>query len=134
MHGCVIVALVIGLKHARMCWEPEKVTYNIGFQILLSFHFEGGQNFKLLKSLYSVLNRISSSHQRLPEIVNPESLVGLRHMGSRRKAEKVGYDVGIEGLLIWYSNWGQKFIFLMTLNSVQNRISAAWPTSKSHNS
>jgi hypothetical protein len=64
-----------------------RVTYNIGFQSLVSFHFEGGQNFELLKSLYSVLNRISSSHRRLSEIVNPESLVGLGHMGIGQKAE-----------------------------------------------
>jgi hypothetical protein len=34
-----------------MCWKLEEVPYNIGFQCLLGFHFEGGQNFNLPKSL-----------------------------------------------------------------------------------
>jgi hypothetical protein len=99
-HIAITVALVIGLKHAQICWEPEKVTYDIGFQSLLSFHFEGGQNFELLKLLYSVLNQISSSHRRISEIINPKSLFRLRHMGSHWKAEKVCYDVGTEDFLI----------------------------------
>jgi hypothetical protein len=36
--------------------------------------------------------------------MTPESVVGLRHMGNRRKAEKVSYDVGIEGFLRFHLN------------------------------
>jgi hypothetical protein len=82
-----------------MCWKPEEVTYDIGFQGFWGFHFEGGQNFNLLKSLHSVQTCISSSHRQISEIVTPQSLVGLRHMSNCQKAEKVSYDVGIEGFL-----------------------------------
>jgi hypothetical protein len=39
-------------------------------------------------------------------------------MGNRQKADQVRYDVCIEGFQRLYSNWGQKFKFLMMLNSV----------------
>jgi hypothetical protein len=86
-----------------MCWKPEEVTYIFGFQCLLGFHFEGGQNFDLSKSLYSVQTRISNSHRQLSEIITAQLLVGLRHMVNHRKAEKVRYDVGIEGFLSCHS-------------------------------
>jgi hypothetical protein len=50
-----------------------------------------------------------------------------------RKGEKLSYNIGIEGFLIWHSNRGQKSIFLRILNSVQNGISATPPTLKNHN-
>jgi hypothetical protein len=78
----------------------------LGFQSFLSFHFEDGQNFELLKSLHSVQKQISISHWQLSEIVTPESLVGLRHMGNRWKFEKVIYDVGIQVFLRLHSKLG----------------------------
>jgi hypothetical protein len=51
----------------------------------------------------------------------------------RRKGEKLIYNIGIECFLGWYSDRGQKFIFLRMLISVQNRISAARQTLKNHN-
>jgi hypothetical protein len=56
-------------------------------------------------------------------IINSESLVRFRHMGSRRKAEIVSCDVGTGGLP--FSEWPI---------SVQNGISAARPTLEGHNS
>jgi hypothetical protein len=88
----------------------------------------------VLTSRHFGLNRISSSYRQLSEIVTPKSLVELRHMGSRWKAEKVIYDIGIEGLLRLHLNLGQKFRFLRTLNSVQNKILAAQQISKNHKS
>jgi hypothetical protein len=38
-------------------------------------------------------------------------------MGSRRKAEKVSYDVGIEGFLRQHLNWVQSHRFLRIFNS-----------------
>jgi hypothetical protein len=58
-------------------------------------------------------------------VITPESLIGLRHMGSRQEAEKVSYDVGIEGFLRWLLNWGQNRRFLIMFNFTQNRTSAA---------
>jgi hypothetical protein len=110
------------VSHVKMWWKPEKVAYNFGFQCLLDFHFKGGQNFDLPKSLHSVQTRVPSSHRQLSDIIIPQSLVRLRHMGNRQKAEKVSYDVGMEGFLILHSNWDQKFRFLRILLSVQNRI------------
>jgi hypothetical protein len=49
---------------------------------------------------------MSSSHRQLSEIITPQSLVGLRNMGGRQKAEKVSYDVGITGFLRLQLNWG----------------------------
>jgi hypothetical protein len=49
-------------------------------------------------------------------------IIGIVHTNSRRKVEKVSYDVGMEGFLGLHSNWDQKFRFLRTLHSVQNRI------------
>jgi hypothetical protein len=72
-------------------------------------------------------------HPQFSEIIAPESLVGLRVMGIHQKDEKDFYDVGIEGFLRLHWNWGQKFRFLRMLNSVQNKISAARPTLKTHN-
>jgi hypothetical protein len=86
-----------------MCWKPEEVPYDICFQCLLGFHFKGGQNFDLPKSLHSVQTRISNSHRQLAEIITPQSLVELRHMGNRRKVEKVSYDVDIKGFLRCHS-------------------------------
>jgi hypothetical protein len=84
--------------------------------------------------VHSVQTRISSIHQQIPTIITPESLIGSSQLGSLRKAKKVGYDVGIEGFLRWLLNWSQNCRFIRMLNSVQNRISAARPTSKSHSS
>jgi hypothetical protein len=53
-------------------------------------------------------------------------------MGSRRKAVKVFYNIGIEGFLRLHSKWSQTFRYLRMRNSVQKSISAAWPTLKSH--
>jgi hypothetical protein len=55
-------------------------------------------------------------------------------MGSRRKARKVGYDVGFGRFLRLHSIWREKSGFHGTLDSVQDRVSAARSTSKSHNS
>jgi hypothetical protein len=70
-------------------------------------HFEGGQNIDLPKSVHSVQTRISSSHWQVSEIITPQSLVGLRHMGNRRKAEKYSYEVSterydIQSRISWY--------------------------------
>jgi hypothetical protein len=45
-------------------------------------------------------------------IITPELLVRLRHVGSRQKAEKGSYDVGIGSFLRLRSIWSQKFRFL----------------------
>jgi hypothetical protein len=82
-----------------MCRKTKEVTCDIGFQCLQGFHFEGGQNFDLLKSLHSIQTHISGSHRQLSKIITPQSLVELGHMGNHRKAENVNYDVGIEGFL-----------------------------------
>jgi hypothetical protein len=120
-----IAAPVIGLRCARVCWKPEKVTYDNGFQNFLNSNCEDGQISQLLQPLHPVHNRISSSHRQLSEIITPESLVGLRCMGSRQKAEKVSWDVAIEGFLRWYLNWVQNRRFLIMLKSAHNRILAA---------
>jgi hypothetical protein len=69
-------------------------------------------NSDVNKLLHSVQTRIFSSHWQLSMIITPGSLVGLRDMGSQQKPKKLSYDVGIEGFLIWHSNWGQKFRLL----------------------
>jgi hypothetical protein len=66
--------------------------------------FRMWSNFKLLKSLHSVQNRIFGNHWQISEIITPESIVGLMHMSNHRKAEKVSYNICIEGFLRWYSN------------------------------
>jgi hypothetical protein len=109
-----------------MCWKPKEVAYDIGFQCLLGFHFEDGQNFDLPKSLHSVQTQITNSHRELSEVITPQSLVRLKHMGNRQKVEKVIYDVGIKGFLRLQLNWGQTFRILRMHDSVQSRISAAW--------
>jgi hypothetical protein len=52
--SCIQIAMTLALltrvSLVRMCWKPEEVTYDIGFQSFLSFHFEDGQNFESLKS------------------------------------------------------------------------------------
>jgi hypothetical protein len=55
-------------------------------------------------------------------------------MRNRRKAEKVRYNVGIDGLLKLLLNLGQMFKFPRMLNSIQNTISAAQSTIKVYNS
>jgi hypothetical protein len=45
----------------------------------------------------------------LPMTVIFVMFIRIRCIKSRRKAEKVRYDVGIEGLLRLHSNLGQKF-------------------------
>jgi hypothetical protein len=49
----------------------------------------------------------------------------IRSVRRCRKGEKLRYNIGIEEFLRWYSDRGQKSIFLRMLNSAQNRISAA---------
>jgi hypothetical protein len=116
-----------------MYWKPEEVTSDFGFQCLLGFCFEGGQNFDLPKSLHSVQTLISSSQRQLSEIITPQSLVRFRHRGNRQKAEKDSYEDGIEDFLRRDSKWGQKFRFPRTISSVQNGVSTAQPISKRHN-
>jgi hypothetical protein len=125
------LVLLTQVRCVSMCWKPKEVSYDIGFQCLLGFHFEGGQNFDLPKSLIQSKPEISSSHRQLSEIIT-QSLVRLRHMNSHQKAEEVSYDVGIEGFLRGHSIWGQKSRILRICNSVQNRVSAAQPMSKTH--
>jgi hypothetical protein len=55
----------------------------------------------------------------------------ISHVRRHRKGEKLIYNIGVEGFLRWYSDRGQKSIFLRMLNSVQNRISAAGQFEKS---
>jgi hypothetical protein len=61
-------------------------------------------------------------------------LVQLWRMSNRQKIEKVIYDAGIGSFLQLHSIWSQKLKFHVTPDSVQDRISAAWSTSKGHNS
>jgi hypothetical protein len=130
----IAFVLLTWVSHLRMCGKPEEVAFDIGFQCLLGFHFEGGQNFDLPKSIHSVQTRNSSSHWQLSEIITPQSLVRLRHIGNRRKAEKVSYDVGSKGFLILQLNWGQMFKFSEC--PILSRIKFQQPgsTSKTHNS
>jgi hypothetical protein len=47
-------------------------------------------------------------------------------MGSRRKAQKVCYNIGLEGFLRLQSNWSETLRYLRMCNSVQkNFISPA---------
>jgi hypothetical protein len=55
-------------------------------------------------------------------------------MSNCQKVEKVIYEVGIESLLRLHSIWSRKLRFCRTPDSVQDRISGAQSTSKSHNS
>jgi hypothetical protein len=89
-----------------MCWKPKEVSYDIGFQCLLGFHFEGGQNFDLPKSLIQSKPKISSSHRQLSEIIT-QSLVRLRHMNSRRKAEEVSYDANVQNAYLLH-HWSYR--------------------------
>jgi hypothetical protein len=70
----------------------------------------------------------------LTMIVTFVVFIEVRCLNSHRKDEKVRYDVGIKGFQILHSNWSQTFRYLRLRNSAQNRISAVWPTLKSHNS
>jgi hypothetical protein len=49
-------------------------------------------------------------------------------MGSYRKANKVGYEVGIEDFRRLHSKWSQTFRYLSMRNSTRSRISAVRPT------
>jgi hypothetical protein len=69
-------------------------------------------------------------HPQVSEIITPKSSVGLRLIGSRRKAVKVFYNIGAEGFLRLHLNWSQTFRYLRMRNFVQKRISAAQPTLK----
>jgi hypothetical protein len=119
------LVLLTRLRHVSICSKPDEIAYDVGFQCLLSSHFESGQHFDLPKSVHSLQTRIFSSHWQLSEIITPQSLVRLRHMGNRWKAEKDRYEVGIQYFLIWHSKWGQKFWFPRTISSVHNGVSAA---------
>jgi hypothetical protein len=49
------------------------------------------------------------------------------------KPEKVTYGIDFQTLLGFHFKDGQNFELPKSLDSVQNRISAAWSSSKSHN-
>jgi hypothetical protein len=91
-------------------------------------------NSEVAKPFPSIQTKISSSHQQISTIITSESLVGLRHMGSRQKSEKVSYNIGIQCFLRFHPNWGQKLRILRMLKFVQDRILVIWLTSKNHNS
>jgi hypothetical protein len=54
-------------------------------------------------------------------------------MGCHQKAEKVSYNIGIEGFLRCHPNWSQKLIILRMLKSVQDSILVIRTNFKSHN-
>jgi hypothetical protein len=58
------------------------------------FHY--AQILKSRSYIIRFKSEIPTGNNNFSEIITSESLVGLRLMGSRRKDEKVGYDVGIE--------------------------------------
>jgi hypothetical protein len=65
----------------------------------LRFHLELDLHYKLVRSARSAQKLKFQRHPQLSEIITPESLVGFRLMGSRRKAEEVCYNIGVEGFL-----------------------------------
>jgi hypothetical protein len=89
-------------------------------------------NYELVRSARSAQKLKFQQHPQISEIFTHESLVGLRLMDSRLKYEKVCYNIGVEGFPGLHWNWSQTFRYLRMCNSVQKRISAAWPTLKSH--
>jgi hypothetical protein len=78
----------------------------------------------------SVQTGISSGYWQLSMFVTSESLIGLRHMGNRQKAEKISYNISMEGFLRWPLNWHQSRRFFRMFNSAQDRIIAADQLSK----
>jgi hypothetical protein len=85
-----------------------------------------GQILSLYEIIYVSIFRLSFALACCVSIaVTFVPLNQIRHVRRHRKGEKLSYNIGIEGFLRWYSDRGQKSIFLRMLSSVQNRISAA---------
>jgi hypothetical protein len=72
--------------------------------------------------------------QYVPTIITSYLFDRFKHMSNEWKVEKVDYEFSIRSFLRLYLDWTQKFKILISLKSDQPRISAAWSTSKSHNS
>jgi hypothetical protein len=64
---------------------------------LFRFHLELDLNYKLVRLARSAQKLQFQRHPKLSEIITSGSLVGLRLMGSRWKAKKVSYYIGVEG-------------------------------------
>jgi hypothetical protein len=100
--SCIQIAISFVLltraSRIRMWWKPEEVTYDIGFQSFLSFHFNDGQDFKLPKSLHSVQNRISAARS-IQKPVTFKPLIVWGHVNIYQKAENVFYNDSIESFL-----------------------------------
>jgi hypothetical protein len=50
-----------------MCWKAAKVSYDVGIKRFLILHSNWGQNFRFLRMLNSVQNRISAALPTLKE-------------------------------------------------------------------
>jgi hypothetical protein len=114
------------------CQKVLEVPYHFCMLCFLRFHLELDLNYKLVRKTRSTQKLKFQRHPQLSEIITPESLVGLKLMGSCQKYVKVFYNIGVEGFLTLHSNWSQTFRYLRMRNSVQKRILAARSTLKSH--
>jgi hypothetical protein len=94
----ISLVLLTRASRVRMWWKAEEVTYYIGFQSFLSFHFKDGQDFELAKSLHSVQNRISAARP-IPKPVTLKPLIVCGHVNICQKAENVIYNDSIESFL-----------------------------------
>jgi hypothetical protein len=65
------------------CQKVQEVPYHFCMLCFLRFHLELDLNYKLVRSAHSAQKLKCQRQSQLSEIITPESLVGLRLMGSR---------------------------------------------------
>jgi hypothetical protein len=92
LHGCLVHHRNSELTPSlKSLWNFLRLRYSEFPGIL----FRLGPNPTVEKLLHSAKTRILNSHQQPSTIIISDLFVGLRHMGSRQKVEKVLHDLAI---------------------------------------
>jgi hypothetical protein len=124
LRPCSQVAITL----VRLTWvsrvsvrgKIERVPMSLIFSAYWGFTSKMGETSNYQITSYCPKQNFSSNCQ-LSEITTLKLLTLWGWVNSHRKAEKVNYDVSVEGFLRLHSNWDQKFRFLRMLLLVQNR-------------